>query len=154
MQHSLKNKGGIKMSVGLFVNFKGNCREAVEFYSTVFGTEKPKFMTFGEMKSDSKNPMTVSEETKNLVMYTDLKINGDIVMFSDSPGMPYIAGNNITISIGSKDKEEIKTFFNRMKVGGKVGMELQETFWSELYGDVTDQFGIPWMFSHDSGKKW
>jgi len=31
-------------------------------------------------------------------------------------------------------------------------MELQKTFWSDLYGMVTDKFGITWNISHDSGR--
>jgi PhnB protein len=36
------------MSVDVYLNFNGNCREAAEFYAEVFGTEKPQIMTFGE----------------------------------------------------------------------------------------------------------
>jgi len=53
------------MAVSLFVNFNYNCREAVEFYAEVFGAEKPKVMTFGEMSPDPKFPLP--EEAKNLL---------------------------------------------------------------------------------------
>ena len=139
------------MAVDVFLNFNGNCREAVEFYVKVFGTEKPQILSFGDAPSDTKFPMP--EEAKNLVMYTSIKINGSNVMFSDtSPGMPFIAGNNISLTISSKDVEEIKSLFNKMKEGGVVVMDLQETFWSKCYGMVTDKFGIPWQFSYDSGQ--
>lgn len=36
------------MAVNVYISFNGNCREAVEYYATVFGSDKPKFMTFGE----------------------------------------------------------------------------------------------------------
>jgi PhnB protein len=76
-------------------------------------------------------------------MHTRLNIDGSNVMFSDTfPGMPFIEGNNITLAVVNKDQEYITTVFNRLKEGGKVGMELQETFWSKLYGQVTDKFGI------------
>lgn len=29
----------------------------------------------------------------------------------------------------------------------KVGMELQETFWSKYYGSVTDKFGVIWQLN-------
>jgi PhnB protein len=31
-------------------------------------------------------------------------------------------------------------------------MELQETFWSKLYGQVTGKFGIHWQFNYDNGE--
>jgi PhnB protein len=138
------------MAVSLFVNFNGNCREAVEFYAEVFGAEKSKVMTFGEMPPDPKFPLP--EEAKNLLGYAEVAIQDFMLMCSDvTPGMPFVQGNNITITIGSKDMELIESLFNKMKVGGTVTMELQETFWSKKYGMLVDKFGIPWMFSHDDG---
>ncbi len=32
-----------------------------------------------------------------------------------------------------------------MAVGGKIEMELQETFFSQLYGKVKDKFGMMWQ---------
>ena len=37
------------MSVEVYLNFNGNCREVIEYYADVFGTDKPKFMTFGDV---------------------------------------------------------------------------------------------------------
>jgi len=137
------------MPVQAYINFNGNCREAVEFYAEVFETEKPQIMLYGDVHSDEGFQLT--EETKNLVMHTALKIKGSTVMFSDlPPGMPFIAGNNISLVIDSKDMDEIKTTFNQLKVDGIVGMDLQETFWSKCYGFVTDKFGVGWQFNFDS----
>lgn len=139
------------MSVDAYLNFNGNCREAVEFYAQVFGAEKPQIMTFGESPSDPKFPLP--EEAKELVMHTRLTISGSNVMFSDTfPGMPFVVGNNISLSIISEDIEEINTYFNQLKEGGTVGMELQETFWSKCYGQLTDKFGIGWLFNFGNGE--
>lgn len=75
-------------------------------------------------------------------------------MFSDVfPGMPFVEGNNISLTIISTNMDEIKALFNKLKDGGTVGMDLQETFWSKCYGNITDKFGIQWQFSHDSGQR-
>ena len=138
------------MSVDVYLNFNGNCREAAEFYSDVFGTEKPQIMTFGETPPDPS--FTLPEEAKNLVMHTRLNISGSNVMFSDIfPGMPFVHGNNVTLSIVTENLDEIKTWFNKLKEGGKVGMDLQETFWSKCYGNLTDKFGIEWQFNYGTG---
>jgi len=50
--------------------------------------------------------------------------------------------DNISLIIVSKDMDNIKVMFNKLKETGTVGMDLQETFWSRLYGSVTDKFGI------------
>ncbi len=139
------------MSVDVYLNFNGNCREAVEYYEQVFGIEKTYFMTFGEMPPNPEYPLP--EEAKNLVMHTRLNISGSNVMFSDVfPGMPFVAGNNISLSLVSQNIDEIKSAFNKLKEGGKVGMELQETFWSKCYGSLTDKLGIEWQFNYDNGE--
>ncbi|KMY50175.1 VOC family protein [Peribacillus loiseleuriae] len=134
------------MSIDVYLNFNGNCHEAVEFYAQVFETEKPKIMTFGESPPNPEFPLP--EEAKNLVMHTRLNISGSNVMFSDVfPGMPFIKGNNISLAIVSENLDEIKSQFDKLKEGGTVGMELQETFWSKCYGQLTDKFGIIWQFN-------
>ena len=139
------------MAINAYINFNGNCREAVEFYSEVFGTEKPVIMTYGDTPADPEYPL--SEEVKKLIMHTRLNITGSTVMFSDTyPGYPYVAGNNITLAIVSKSIEEIKSIFDKLKEGGTVVMDLQETFWSKCYGSLTDKFGIEWQVSHDNGE--
>ena len=141
------------MALQVFVGFNGNCREAVEFYAKVFKTGAPKFMTYGEMPPDPE--MVLDDKEKNLIMYTDLNFHDTTVMFCDfPPGTPFIGGNNISLTIVTKDAEEIKRLFHALSAGGEVDMELAETFWSNLYGMATDKFGIHWQFSHDSGKEY
>lgn len=138
------------MAIEVYINFNGNCREAVEFYAQVFGTEAPKIMTYGDVPPDPN--FALPEEAKNLVMHTRLNIHGSNIMFSDSsPGMDFVAGNNISLVIVSANMDEIKSLFNKLKENGTVLMELQETFWSKCYGYVTDKFGIQWQFNYDKG---
>ncbi|GAE33100.1 VOC family protein [Halalkalibacter akibai] len=139
------------MAVDVYLTFNGNCREAVEYYAEVFRTEAPQIMTYGETPSDPSFKMP--EEAKNLVLHTRLSIEGSNVMFSDTfPGTPYVAGNNISLAVISQNQDNITHYFNQLKNGGKVGLELQETFWSKCYGKVTDKFGIEWQLSYDNGE--
>lgn len=138
------------MAIHPYINFQGNARAAVEYYADVFSTDSPKFMLYGDMPPDPGFPM--DDATKNMVMHTSLMISGSMVMFSDMPpGMPFTAGNNISLTVVSTDVDEIKKLYDRLKDGGEVQMELQETFWSKCYGFVTDKYGIGWQLSHDNG---
>ncbi|MFE7064988.1 VOC family protein [Sutcliffiella sp. NPDC057660] len=139
------------MSVDVYLVFNGNCREAVEFYAKVFKTEAPRIMTFGDSPPNPDYPLP--EEAKELVMHTRLNIDGSNLMFSDTfPGQPFVAGNNITLALISKNMDDLKSWYEQLKDGGTVGMELQETFWSKLYGQVTDKFGIHWQINYDNGE--
>jgi len=134
------------MKIGPYINFPGNCLEAVMFYKEVFETDEPEIMTFGEIPADPSFPMT--EKIKDLVANAQMDIKGNIIMFSDvPPGMPFIKGNNITLIVTHDDVEEIKRLFGLLSKGGTVEMLLQETFWSKAYGSLTDKFGIGWQMS-------
>lgn len=137
------------MSVNIYLNFNGNCREAVELYADAFNVEKQKIMTFGEAPQSPDFP--VPESAKDLILHTFLIISGSKIMFSDTmPGMPFVLGNNISITILSKNKDEITSAFDKLKIDGTVNMELQKTFWSDCYGSVKDKFGIEWQLSYDN----
>ena len=132
------------MVFDVFVTFNGNCKEAVGYYAEVFKQEIPKMMTFGD--APASEGYEVKEEDKNRVCYTELKIGSNTVMFSDcDSNMEFIAGNNVTLSIGSDDEDKTRKLYNKLKEDGQVIMELQETFWSKLYGMVIDKFGIMWQ---------
>jgi PhnB protein len=139
------------MALDVYLVFNGNCREAVEFYAKVFKTEAPYMMTFGETPQNPEYPLP--EEAKDKVMHARLNIDGSNVMFSDTfPGQPFVEGTNITLALISKDIDEIKSWYEQLKEGGTVGMELQETFWSKLYGQVTDKYGIHWQLNYGNGE--
>ena len=66
--------------------------------------------------------------------------------------MPFATGNNISLAVVSMNLDKMKSYFRKMKEGGHVDLELQETFWSPCYGKLTDKFGIEWQFSYDNGE--
>ncbi|MHA6533437.1 VOC family protein [Paenibacillus sp. BAC0078] len=139
------------MAINVYLNFNGNCREAVEFYADVFGTETPNIMTFGQSPADPSYPLP--DEAKDLVMHAMLLVDGSPLMFSDVfPGMPFVEGNNVNLTLSNTDVEKLKGWFHKLAEGGTVMMELQETFWSKCYGSLKDKFGIIWQFNHDNGE--
>ena len=137
------------MQLELFINFDGNCREAVAFYAKVFQSEVNNLMTYGQAPPDPNYPM--AEEDRDKVMYAGLRIGGITVMFMDMPsGSPLVVGNNINPTVSLDNKEEVGRIFNELKDGGVVYMELQQTFFSELYGMVQDRFGVIWQILYYS----
>ena len=131
------------MALEIYLNFEGNCYEAVSFYSKIFKTEMQNVMYYSDMPENPDFPLT--DEVKKMVLHTFLNINGTTVMFSDcSPNIPLKFGNNTALVINKDNTEEIKELFNALKEDGTVVMDLQETFWSRLYAFVEDKYGILW----------
>jgi len=133
-----------KVQMELFINFDGNCREAVEFYAKTFKSTVNHLMTYSQVPP-SEN-YAVPEADKEKVMYAGIPIGDMVMMFSDVPsGSEFIQGNNISLTYSIDSKDEVKRIFEELKVGGEVMMELQSTFYSEMYGMVKDKFGIIWQ---------
>ena len=119
------------MKLEMFINFDGNCREAVEFYGKVFKSEVGNLMTYGDAPPDPN--YTVPEADLNRIIYAGLPVGGMVIMFSDIPsGGDFIKGNNVCPTISTDNKEEITRLYNELKDGGEVYMELGQTFFSEF----------------------
>ena len=102
------------MKLELFINFDGNCREAVEFYAKVFKSEVKNLMTYGQAPPDPKFPVAKADREK--ICYSDVLIGGLTVMFTNAPtGAPFVAGNNINPTISMDSKEEVERIFNELK---------------------------------------
>ena len=132
-----------KISMDVFLVFDGDCRKAIEFYASVFKQEMPKqIMTYGEA------PEGLSDENKDRIIYASMPLFGQNVMFCDcNAGQEYIKGNNISLTLGLSDEEEMKRIFEALADGGEVHMPLGKTFFSELFGMVCDKYSIIWQLS-------
>ncbi|MBC2722462.1 VOC family protein [Desulfosporosinus sp.] len=128
-----------------YLVFNGNCEEAVNFYQTTLGGES-QILHFGDAPPNPDFP--VPDHLKNLVMHAELRKDGHIIRFSDTfLNNLYNTGNNISFSLEFNTKEETREMYEVLSESGTIDMELQETFFSPLYGKFTDKFGVMWQVS-------
>ena len=135
------------MTLYTYLRFNGECREAFEFYRSVFGGEF-ELMTFG----DGPDDMPVPEGERDLVMHVSYPIGSSVLMGSDTPSWspePTQPGNNFSISCMPESRDETDELFAKISEGGVVTMPLEEMFWGSYFGACTDKFGINWQFNHD-----
>lgn len=59
-------------------------------------------------------------------------------------GPDLVPGNNIQISISGDDAAAMRGFWAGLGEGGQVVMPLEKQMWGDVYGLVTDKFGISW----------
>ena len=137
-------------TVNIYLTFDGNCKEAFNFYKSVFGGEFPYVGTFGEMPPQEGVP-PISEEHKNRIMHISLPISKEtILMGSDSGGEwgPDLkVGTNFSISVNTDTTEEADRIFNALANGGTIKMPIAKAFWNSYFGMLTDKFGINWMLN-------
>lgn len=127
--------------------FGGNCREAMVFYKQVFGGELT-MSAFGDGPTNAhQDPKANSDEVKNLIMYA--KLDGAIVLLaSDNPyrSGPQSSGT-FSLSLGGSDEAQLKAYFDKLSENGTITAPLIKQFWGDIFGMVTDQYGINWMIT-------
>ena len=127
-----------------YLNFQGNCREAFEFYRSVFGGE---FDTMETFRNGPPN-MGVPEAELDNLMHISLPIGSSVLMGSDMPsgfGKTHITGNNFSISVSADSSEDADALFAKLSEGGAVNMPMSDMFWGSYFGSCTDKFAINWQ---------
>jgi PhnB protein len=126
-----------------YISFDGNCRDAMTFYKECLGGE----LTIQEiMGSPIENQCP--PEMKDHVMHSTLANEKFILMASDMSREKLQKGNNIGLLIACSSEEEIKSLFSKFSEGGKITDPLKVQFWGDTFGELTDKFGIRWMFNY------
>ena len=134
-----------------YLNFDGNCREAFEFYRSIFGGEFSILQAF----SDGPGDMGLPEEEMDNIMHVSLPVGDSVLMGSDVPssfGPPHVPGNNFSVSISTKTREETDRLFAALSEGGAVTMPLQDMFWGSYFGSCADKFGINWQVNYEGAQ--
>lgn len=132
-----------------YLNFNGNCEEAMAFYAKVLNGKQGPIMRFGDMPPSPDMP-TVPDSAKNFVMHTFVQFGEQELMGSDS--VPELCANAVyqkpqgmCISLRVDTVDEGRRIFDALAQGGQVTMPYEKTFWSPGFGMCTDRFGTPWM---------
>lgn len=131
-----------------YLGFKDRAREALEFYRSVLGGELD-ISTFGGMTADSGMP--IKESDKDLVMHGQLETPSGLTLMAADSGsmMPYVAptsGVTVALTGGPEDYDYVASAYAKLAEGGTDAMPFDKAPWGDFYGQVTDRYGITWMF--------
>lgn len=123
-----------------YINFDGQAKEAIEFYHNVFGGTLT--MTTFKEGGMSQDP---SDDDK--IMHAMVVVeNGMTLMVSDAPkGWEHDSGSAISISLSGDNEAELKGYWDKLSVGGQISQPLVAAPWGDMFGMLTDKFGIKWM---------
>jgi PhnB protein len=132
-----------------YLNFKGNTREAFEFYKSVFGGE---FLAVLRFRDFGDNGMGVAEQDLDKIAHIALPLGPNALLMGTDvvDGMPgtFTVGTNTFIALDPDSADEADRLFDGLAAGGQVQMPLQQTEWAEKYGSLVDRFGVQWMVSY------
>lgn len=138
------------MSLNPYLTFNGNCREAFDFYRSVFGGEFGLVSTF----RDGPDDMGIPAEERDRIMHISLPIGSSFLLGSDtsaSMSPPVATGANFAISFDAQDRQQADRVFAGLAADGKVIMPMGDMFWGAYFGIVVDQFGFQWQVIAEHG---
>lgn len=130
-----------KIYLDPYLFFDGNCKEAMEFYKTVFGG-KLEMQTMGEAPVD----MPDKKARKNQIMHALLS-GGDIKLMASDSSKASPKAAKIELSLSGPDEDKLRKIFSSLGKGGKVNAPLEKQFWGDIFGQLRDKFGIDWMIN-------
>jgi PhnB protein len=140
--HEYKHRRtAMSMSLAPYLNFRGNAREAMEFYQQVLGGEltASSFADFG---------MPVGPGEDALIMHSQLITSaGFTLMGSDVPShMEFETGtNNFSVSLSGDDDEQLTGYWEKLSHGATIMTPLDTAPWGDSFGMLTDKFGVAWI---------
>jgi PhnB protein len=128
------------LSIVPYIFFKGNAKEAMEFYKNAFGGELT-VQTMGEAPKEMQMPGANPSD----VMHARLKGPVELMASDSVKASDKMAKVELAINGSSADEAEMRKIFEKLSEGGEVKMALSNMPWGDIYGQITDKFGVDWM---------
>ncbi|MBV7268122.1 VOC family protein [Winogradskyella luteola] len=131
------------MKVQPYLAFKGECKNALQFYKSILGGSIINEQTYENANVD------IPEHYRNKLQHAELKGNGmHLLAYDASPDTPLTNGTNINISVDLESKEKAQEVFSKLSEGGTVHTPFQDMPWNACYGRCSDQYNVSWMVNY------
>lgn len=129
--------------INAYINFNGQCREAMNFYQHCLGGEL-------NLQKISESPMAAQlpSQKAGQILHGSLVSDSIVIMASDISATNFVQGNNVNLCLQCDSNAEIDKYFLSLSRDGVVKTPLHQTFWGSTYGEFTDRYGISWILNY------
>jgi PhnB protein len=136
------------------LNFRGNAREALEFYRSVFGG-RATIITYGDFGMPEGLP-----DAGKVVWGQVAADNGFRVMAYDVPGQAAgaaaagttsrengmtLTGQPFFMSVRGESVDEVGALWEKLAEGATIVEAYAPAQWAPAFGMLTDRFGVTWI---------
>ena len=118
------------MKISPYLQFNGNCAEAISFYEDAFGVKAEVYKKDGVF-----------------INHAELDFGDGWIGLSDTPKdeeKSTLGNGGISISVFLADTSAVKAVFERLSAGGKIFEQPEATEWCECFCTLEDKFGVNW----------
>jgi PhnB protein len=121
-----------------YIFFNGQCQEAMEFYKNIFGGE------LETMSYDDVPNMPGDEDMKGKLMNASL-LGGDVDLRGSDTAKASPETKKVELCLTGSDEAHLREIFDGLAEGGTVKTPLEKMFWGDIFGQLTDKYGVDWM---------
>lgn len=123
------------------LNFRGEARQALEFYQSVFGGDLV-VVTYKDL-----GQVQAPEDADRVIWGQVIAETGFKVMAFDATAqVPFERGqNSFYVAARFSTADEAKSCWEKLKSEASLRHELGPAPWSPMYGMLQDKFGIVWV---------
>ena len=133
------------MTATPYLAFEGKCEEAFAFYAEILRGNITALYRHEGTPAEAHVPA----EWKEKVMYARIDAAGAVLEGGDAPMGQYTkpAGFCVNLTFSADQLSDSERIYKELSEGGKIQMELGETFWAKRFGMFIDRYNIPWMIN-------
>ncbi len=129
-----------------YINWRGQAREAMEFYQSVLGGEL-NVMTFADMGGTAAS-VAEAEGESDWVMHAALSVSDSVLLMGADhpthvPGEPQ--SREVSISGPAEDGDTLRAWWSGLSEGATVHEQLAPAPWGDSFGMLTDKYGVDWL---------
>jgi PhnB protein len=126
------------MQIDAYLFFPGFAAEAMEFYRGVFGG------TLTVVRRGDVDPSAAGAE-KNLVINATLDTGEFHLRASDRGDATDAAQTRVALTLIGTDEASLRNVYNDLSADGTQDSPLEKVFWGDIFGALTDKYGISWQ---------
>ncbi len=126
------------MNLDVYVNYRGVCEEAFQFYEATLGGK----ITSIARHSMAPNP-NLPADWGEKVLHGTIEIGSTILRGADIPNAEPMRSAYLTLRPDSE--EEAERIYASLGEGGEIFMKLEKTFFANRFAMLRDRFGTSWM---------
>jgi PhnB protein len=129
------------MKLTTYLNYGGNCTEALRFYEKHLGGKIVSMSTQDQMPG-AKN---LTPEQAKAILHARIIIGDTLIMASDAPPDRYQPMCSVYLCLSVDSNEEAERLYGLLSEGGEIFMKMEETFFAFRFAMLRDKFGTSWM---------
>lgn len=131
------------MRLDVYVNYRGNCEAAFQFYAQHLGGKITGIARHGEQPNPG-----IPADWEDKVLHARIEVANAVVMGADIPSAEPMRSAYLTLSLDTE--QEAERVYAVLADGGEVFMKMARTPFANRFAMLRDRFGASWMLLHQT----